>query len=428
MTDFNAALQAERALAIGRGVALDDVAQVGNLGFGQVAAEVHAGVVIALFIGAAAEVGHVGDGQVGIDGNVFLDADGAEIAGLGTEVLEDLGVGREAEAVLELRQMTGLDFVEVVVGTEQDEDDLGGKRIALFVSAVGGKHDALDGLFKGNTEEFGHVVALFLARGRTLHHLFSSGGADVNERTGLGQLDVGGVVAVGAVGDDVFTGIGDDLELVGAAAADRAGVGAHGAEHEAEAREDALIGLVHLVVGNGGALGVTVEGVGILHRELAAAHDAEAGATLVAELRLDVVEVHGKLTPALDFLTGDVSDDFFGSRLNHEGAIMTVLEAEKFGTVLFPAARLLPELGRLHERHQEFDRARAVHFLADDLLDLADRAQADRHVGVNAGGKLLDHAGTDHVLLADHISIGRRFFQRGKEIGTGAHFFLTCVC
>ena len=150
VTDFNAALQAEHALAVGRGVALDDVAQVGNLGFGQVAAEVHAGVVIALFIGAAAEVGHVGDGQVCIDGNVFLDADRAEIAGLGTEVLEDLGVGREAEAVLELRQMTGLDFVEVVVGTEQDEDDLGGKRIALFVSAVGGKHDALDGLFKGN--------------------------------------------------------------------------------------------------------------------------------------------------------------------------------------------------------------------------------------------------------------------------------------
>ena len=78
-------------------------------------------------------------------------------------------------------------------------------------------------------------MALFLTRGRTLHHLFSSGGANVNERTGLGQLDVGGVVAVGAVGDDVFTGIGDDLELVGAAAADRAGVGAHGAEHEAEA-------------------------------------------------------------------------------------------------------------------------------------------------------------------------------------------------
>ena len=128
VTDFNAALQAEHALAVGRGVALDDVAQVGNLGFGQVAAEVHAGVVIALFIGAAAEVGHVGDGQVCIDGNV----------------------GRKAEAVLELRQMTGLDFVEVVVGTEQDEDDLGGKRIALFVSAVGGKHDALDGLFKGN--------------------------------------------------------------------------------------------------------------------------------------------------------------------------------------------------------------------------------------------------------------------------------------
>lgn len=107
---------------------------------------------------------------------------------------------------------------------------------------------------------------------------------------------------------------------------------------------------------------------------------------------------------------------------------MTILEAKKLGAVLFPAAGFLPKFGRLHQRHQQLNCTRAVHFLADDLLNLADRAQADRHIGVNAGGKLLDHAGTDHVLLADHISIGRRFFQRGKEIGTGAHFFLTCVC
>lgn len=170
-------------------------------------------------------------------------------------------------------------------------------------------------------------------------------------------------------------------------------------------------------------MSIAVEGIGILHRELAPAHHAEARTALVAELRLNVIEVHGKLAPALDFLTGNVGDDLFRSRLDHEVAVVTILEAKKLGAVLFPAAGFLPKFGRLHQRHQQLDRTRAVHFLADDLLNLADRAQADRHIGVNAGGKLLIIAGTDHVLLADHISIGRRFFQRGKEIGTGAHFF-----
>ena len=201
-----------------------------------------------------------------------------------------------------------------------------------------------------------------------------------------------------------------------AGAADRARVGAHGAEDEADAVEDPLIGLVHPVVGLPGAFLVAVERVRVLHREFAAAHHAEARTALVAELRLNVEEVDGELTPALDFLTRHIRDHLFGSRLNHEVAHVAVLDAQKLRTVLFPAAGFLPEFRRLNHRHEELNRARADHFLADDLLDLADDAQTKRHVGVDARGKLLDHAGADHVLLADDVGIGGGFFEsRNKE-------------
>jgi hypothetical protein len=43
-----------------------------------------------------------------------------------------------------------------------------------------------------------------------------------------------------------------------------------------------------------------MKGVGILHDEFAASHDAEARADLIAELRLDLVEIDRQLAVALD--------------------------------------------------------------------------------------------------------------------------------
>ncbi len=54
--------------------------------------------------------------------------------------------------------------------------------------------------------------------------------------------------------------------------------------------EDRAVGGAHILVGRGQALPVGVEGVGVLHDELAAAHQAEARPDLVAELGLDLVE------------------------------------------------------------------------------------------------------------------------------------------
>ncbi len=79
------------------------------------------------------------------------------------------------------------------------------------------------------------------------------------------------------------------MELVGGIAADAAGVRLHRAELQPAAAEDAAVGLVHDPVGLVQGRAVQVEGVGVLHQELAGAHDPEAGADLVPELGLDLV-------------------------------------------------------------------------------------------------------------------------------------------
>ena len=313
-----------------------------------------------------------------------------------------------------------------MVAAQKNKHDLRLERLALLVRAVGGQDDALHALRERKTEIFADGFALLHAGRGALFHRLGGSCAAVKHGVRFGELDVCGIVRVRAVGDHVFARIGDHLEFVRARAADGARVGAHGAVHEAEPIEDAAVGVVHLLVGKTRRRFVTIEGVRVLHDEFAPAHHAEAGAAFIAELRLDVEDVERKLTPAADFLTNDVGGHLFGRGLNDEVAVVPVLDAQEFGPVLVPAARFLPKFSRLHDRHQKLHGARADHFFADDRFDLADDAQADRHVGVDAGGQLLDHAGADHVLLTDDVGIGRSLFERGNKKGTSSHGKLLC--
>ena len=97
-------------------------------------------------------------------------------------------------------------------------------------------------------------------------------------------------------------------------AADRPGVGGHGDRLQAHARERAQVGHEHLVVGVPRGLGAQVEGIGVLHQELAAAHDAEARAHLVAELPLDVIEVARQVAVGLHAVAEDLGDQLLVGR------------------------------------------------------------------------------------------------------------------
>ena len=93
-------------------------------------------------------------------------------------------------------------------------------------------------------------------------------------------------------------------------------------------------------------------------------------------------------------------------------ALVPILEAQEFRTVLLPTARFLPQFGRLHCRHRQLDGPRSIHLLANDRLDLAQHAQADRHPGVDAARQTFDHPGAQHELVADDLGVSRGFFER----------------
>ena len=213
---------------------------------------------------------------------------------------------------------------------------------------------------------------------------------------------------------------------MGAAAADGAIVGLHGTEIQAEAGEDLAVRLVHPVVGLLQRVLAQVEGIGILHDEFASAHQAEARADLIAEFGLDLIEVDRQLLVAVQLVAREVGDHFFVGRAYAEFALVAVLQAQQLRAVLLPAPRLLPQLGRLHRRHQHFQGAGSVHFLADDGLDLAQYPQAHWQPGVETRGQAADHAGAKQQLMADYHRVGGGFFERGKQILTGTHLWPLC--
>ncbi len=390
-------------------------------GSAQVAAPVDAGVVEVLGVGAADEVAHRRDRAIGDDAHRPPGSDRTEVARLAAEVRLDLRRRGEAEAAIEAGQLAGLDFVERVVAANEQQPDHRLGRLALVILAVGREDERLHGPCQRQAEQRGDVLARGLARSRRLREVGRRRRARRGRRDRLGELDVGGVVGAGAVDDRVLAGGGDHLELVRANAADRAVVGGDGAKDQAHALEDAHVGGVHPVVAEARRVEIAIERIGVLHRELAPAHDAEARPPLVAELGLDVIEISRQRAVAAQLLASDVGDDLFARRLDHEVALVAVLDAHQLGAVLLEPPRFLPQLGRLHHRHQQLDAAGAVHLLAHDALDPADDAQAHRHVRVDAGGESLDEAGAHHELVAHDLGIGGGFLQRRDEELTGFH-------
>ena len=164
-----------------------------------------------------------------------------------------------------------------------------------------------------------------------------------------------------------------------------------------------------------------MEGVAILHGEFAPAHDTEAGTDFIPELGLDLIEVHRQLPVAADFAPCDVGNHFLMRRADDEIALMTVFHAQQFRAVFVPAPGLLPQLGRLHRRHEQLKRPGTIHFFTHDLLDLAHHPQTQRHPGINATSEAADQSGPHHQLMTDQFGIGRRFFERREEKAAGTH-------
>ena len=204
-------------------------------------------------------------------------------------------------------------------------------------------------------------------------------------------------------------------------AADRTALGHHRYRLETKPREGPQIGDEHLVVGMPGAGLVEIEGIGILHQELAPAHQAEARPHLVAELPLDMVEIERQILVRAHIGAKDFGDHLLVGRAVEHVALVAVLDAQHLLAVVVVAPALAPKLRRLDRRHQHLDRTRAVLLLAHDLLDLLEHAQAERQECIDAGRLLAQHAGAQHQAMGDDLRLFRRLAQDRQEVAGQAH-------
>jgi len=419
VADLDHTFALECALALG--------ARVAGAGFAEIR-EADAGGSALLDVGGAdaaqVVVGLVGAGDVDAPAQDLVGdhgqrrGHGPDEAGLGTLRRDDLLGGGEAEVADEAAQ---LGLAELMVAAHADHDGVG-------VLPLRHDDERLDEGARRQAEEGADLVdgarpgGVDLARRRQLGR--RRGGAALPRRLRGGvpfvllrpchrQLDVGRVAAGAAEDDDVLPRRARRHVLVTDRAAHHAGVAQHHHRLKAAAAHDAVIGLDVLLVAALQPPHVTVEAVGVLHDELACAQHAALGPRLVAFLRLEVVPELGQLLVAAHLARRDPGDDLLvGHRQGHVGAL-AVLEAEHLLADLLPAPRLLPELGGMHDRHEELLATDGVHLIADDGLDLAHDAPAGRQEDVDAGGELAHEAGAHHQLVADGLGAGRVFLHRG---------------
>src|SRR5208282_3577042 len=154
------------------------------------------------------------------------------------------------------------------------------------------------------------------------------------------------------------------------------------------------------------------------HDELTGAHQPEARADFVPELDADLVKILRQLPIGIDFGGGGGGDDFLGRGAENPFTIATVLQFEQHVAGGFVTAALLPDFRRLERGHEHFERAGTVHFLTDDLLDLAQGAQTERQKGINAAGELADQPGAEQEFVRKNFRVSRSFAEgRNKCIG-----------
>ena len=181
--------------------------------------------------------------------------------------------------------MLGFAIVELVVARNNGHDRLalGVDECQRLARAVLGEPKELSNCLNG-----AHARSLDLGKrtvARTLGH----------DDLGACSLVIGGKTAVIAIDERSLASIGQRHVLDGGIATDLTGVGNNGQGLDIAALADVSVGLLHLVILLLQALLRGGEAVGVLHDELATAHQAKARAELVAELVLNVVQVDGQL-------------------------------------------------------------------------------------------------------------------------------------
>src|SRR5689334_14557384 len=118
------------------------------------------------------------------------------------------------------------------------------------------------------------------------------------------------------------------MKLVRFTSTDGSRVSIDGAKFKLHAREDAGVGLVHLVVAFLHRRGIQVEGVSVLHQEFTGAHHPKARPNFIAKFNLDLVKIYGQLFVTAQLAARDVGDDFLMGWAITERPFVTIFDTQ----------------------------------------------------------------------------------------------------
>ena len=204
-------------------------------------------------------------------------------------------------------------------------------------------------------------------------------------------------------------------------AADDARVCFHRKVLHATTIKDAFVGVIHFFVARHRTFVRGVERIGVFHDEFFRAHQTEARADFIAELAAHLIKILRQLAIRIDLTCCQRRDDLLGSRTEKPLATRAVLDLEQNIAGSFGTTTLLPNVGRLQSRHEDFNRIRTIHFLADDLFNLAQSAESKRQKGINATRKLTDESRTQQQFVRNDLRIRRSFAEGRNQSFSPAH-------
>ena len=409
VADFDRVLHRHRSAATRASVARERVANVAVNVDRRVAVEVDVGQVFLGFVRADNDVDQLFNRRVGDDLDLFFQADRAR------------ETDRSAGNALDRRVVGQLDlfgaenaaefvFVDVAIAANQDRDR----------RAVDVVNQRFNDALRFRLQERANLVDRVRAGGVQLrdflqHRVFRT---DVNRFADFRFFDVRRVTAGRAVHDVVFAVRGRNHKLVRRVAADRAGLRFDRQIREAATFENAAVSVVHILVRFVQRLNIRVEAVRVLHQEFARAQKAELRTLFVAELRLDLVKRHRELTIARDVLRNDARDFLFVRRAEDDRRFRAAAGQRRFNEDVakrFDAVRLFVKRLRAERRHKQLGSAGSVHFFANDVRRLVERAPPEGQERVGARHHLRNHPGAEHQNMTRNLRSVRRFLHRRNQ-------------
>ena len=165
MANFDAALNRQLALAAGRQIAFDHIADVGHqLRLGQVTPPVHAAQVRICFVSTADKIGHQRDFAVSNHRQGLIHAHRPQIPRLAIEMRFNFCAARQAE-IGQACQFADFDFIDFMVAAQQQQVQLGFDDIALVITHIRGNDHRLDHALQRYAQQLGHIGAHGFARG-----------------------------------------------------------------------------------------------------------------------------------------------------------------------------------------------------------------------------------------------------------------------